>query len=80
MAESLADFLLESYGAHRADRACRQRRGYRMESFTYGEILDMAYGFARKLEARGIAKGGVAKLGPKLAEWMPFSSDASFAA
>jgi long-chain acyl-CoA synthetase len=71
MAESLAEFFLENFRAHRQERACRQRRGYRTESFTYGEILEMACGFARKLEARGIAKGDrVMVWGDNCAEWM----------
>jgi long-chain acyl-CoA synthetase len=71
MAESLAEFFLDNFRAHRHERACRQRRGYRTESFTYGEILDMACGFARKLEARGIAKGDrVMVWGENCAEWM----------
>jgi long-chain acyl-CoA synthetase len=71
MAESLAEFFLENFRAHRQERACRQRRGYRTESFTYGGILDMACGFARKLEARGIAKGDrVMVWGENCSEWM----------
>lgn len=71
MAESLAEFFLENFRAHRHERACRQRRGYRTESFTYGEILDMAGGFARELEARGIAKGDrVMVWGEDCAEWI----------
>jgi long-chain acyl-CoA synthetase len=71
MAESIAEFFLDNFRAQRHERACRQRRGYRTESFTYGEILDMASGFARKLEARGIAKGDrVMVWGENCAEWM----------
>jgi long-chain acyl-CoA synthetase len=71
MADSLAEFFLENYRAHRRERACRQRRGYRTESFTYGEILDMASGFARMLEARGISKGDRVMIwGENCAEWM----------
>ncbi len=71
MAESIAEFFLENFRAHRHERACRQRRGFRTESFTYGEILDMASAFARKLEARGIAKGErVMVWGENCAEWM----------
>jgi long-chain acyl-CoA synthetase len=71
MAESIAEFFLENFGAHRHERACRQRRGFRTESFTYGEILDIACGFARKLEAQGIAKGDrVMVWGENCAEWM----------
>ena len=70
MAESIAEFFLENFRAHRQERAYRQRRGYRTESFTYGEILEMAGGFARKLEARGIAKGDrVMVWGENCAEW-----------
>ncbi|MGA2745155.1 MAG: AMP-binding protein, partial [Candidatus Sulfotelmatobacter sp.] len=71
MAESIAEFFLDNFRAHRHERACRQRRGYRTESFTYGEILEMASGFARKLEAREIAKGDrVMVWGENCAEWM----------
>jgi long-chain acyl-CoA synthetase len=71
MAESLAEFFLDNFRAHRHERAYRQRRGYRAESFTYGEILEMAGGFARKLEARGIAKGDrVMVWGENCAQWV----------
>jgi len=71
MAESIAAFFSENFRAHRHERAYRQRRGYRTESFTYGEILEMASGFARKLEARGIAKGDrVMVWGENCAEWV----------
>ena len=70
MAESIAEFFLENFRAHRHERAYRQRRGYRTEPFTYSEILEMAGGFARKLEARGIAKGDrVMVWGENCAEW-----------
>jgi len=71
MAESLGEFFLENFRAHRHERAYRQRRGYRTESFTYGELLEMAGGFARKLEARGIAKGDrVMVWGENCAQWV----------
>jgi long-chain acyl-CoA synthetase len=80
MAESLAEFFLENYNSHRAQRACRQRRGYRAESFTYGEILDMACGFAHKLEARGIVKGDrVMVWGENCAEWIAVFFGCAFA-
>ncbi len=42
-----------------------------MESFTYGEILDMAYGFASELETRGIVKGDrVMVWGENCAHWV----------
>jgi long-chain acyl-CoA synthetase len=71
MAESIAEFFSEHFQAHRQERAYRQRRGYRTESFTYGEVLEMAFGFARKLDARGIAKGDrVMVWGENCAEWV----------
>ena len=70
MAESLAEFFLEHFRAHRDEAAYRQRRGYRTESFTYGEILKLASGFARTLEARSIAKGDRIMLwGENSAQW-----------
>ena len=42
-----------------------------MESFTYGGILDLATGFARMLEARGIIKGERVMLwGENSAQWI----------
>jgi long-chain acyl-CoA synthetase len=71
MTESLAEFFTENFRAHRHECAYRQRRGYRTESFTYGEVVEMATGFARKLEARGIAKGDRVMLwGGNCAEWV----------
>ena len=71
MAESIVEFFLEHFRARRHERACRQRRGYRMESFTYGQILDLATGFARMLEARGIIKGERVMLwGENSAQWI----------
>ncbi len=71
MAESIAEFFLEHFRARRHERAYRQRRGYRTESFTYGEVLEMALSFARKLEALGIAKGErVMVWGENSAEWV----------
>ena len=71
MAESIAEFFTEHFHAHRHETAYRQRRGYRTESFSYGEVLEMAFGFACKLEARGIAKGDrVMVWGENCAEWV----------
>src|SRR5579859_5187381 len=71
MAESLADFFVNNFRAHGREPAYRQRRGYRTESFTYGQILEMASGFACKLEARGIAKGDrVVLWAENCAEWV----------
>jgi long-chain acyl-CoA synthetase len=71
MAESLSEFFLANFQAHRSERAYGQRRGYRMEWFTYGQVLEMAFAFSRELEARGIGKGDRALLwSENSAEWV----------
>jgi long-chain acyl-CoA synthetase len=71
MAESIAEFFSEHFHAHSEERAYRQRRGYRSEAFTYGEVMGMAVGFVAKLDARGIAKGERVMLwGGNCAEWV----------
>ncbi len=71
MAESIAEFFEEHFEAHRQERAYRQRRGYRMESFTYGDVLGMARGFACRLQALGIVKGDrVMVWGENCADWV----------
>jgi long-chain acyl-CoA synthetase len=71
MAESLAELLLANFRAHRDERAYGQRCGYRMEWFTYGQVLEMALRFATDLEARGIGKGERVMLwGVNCAEWV----------
>ncbi len=71
MAESLAEFFLANFQAHRDERAYGQRRGYRMEWFTYGQVLEAAFSFCRELEARGIGKGDRVMLwGENCAEWV----------
>ena len=71
MAESLAEFFLTNFQAHRDERAYGQRCGYRMEWFTYEQVLEMAIGFAGELEARGIGKGERVMLwGENCAQWV----------
>jgi long-chain acyl-CoA synthetase len=71
MAESLPQFFLENFQAHRNDRAYRQRHGYRTESFTYGQVLGMARSFAADLSHRGIVKGDRVMLwGENSAGWV----------
>jgi long-chain acyl-CoA synthetase len=71
MAESLAEFFLTTFRAHRDERAYGQRRGYRTEWFTYGQVLVMAFEFCRELEAQGIGKGERVMLwGENCAEWV----------
>jgi long-chain acyl-CoA synthetase len=71
MAESLAEFFTTNFEAHSHERAYGQRRGYRMEWFTYGQVLEMASRFARELEARQIGRGDRVMLwGENRAEWV----------
>ncbi len=71
MAESLAQFFLTNFQAHRNERAYGQRRGYRMEWFTYGEVLEMAAWFAEELQCRGVGKGERVMLwASNSAEWV----------
>ena len=71
MPESLAQFFFENFEAHAHECAFRQRRGYRMESFTYADVMQMALGFARTLASRGIVKGDRVMLwGENAAEWV----------
>jgi long-chain acyl-CoA synthetase len=68
--ESLSNFV-KTYAAHGDEIAVRQRRGYRMETWTYGRIAAEANRLARELEVRGIAKGDTALLwGENSAEWI----------
>jgi long-chain acyl-CoA synthetase len=62
----LDDFL-------RRGRECAyiQRRGYRIERWSYRQVAETAFRFARELEQRGIGKGERALLwGPNSAEWV----------
>ena len=69
-AESLIEFV-RAYGAHREEIAVRQRRGCRMENWTYGKIAGQAHLLARELESRGISKGDTILLwGENSAEWI----------
>src|ERR1700733_3837162 len=71
MAESLAEFFLEHFRAHERECAYLQRRGYRTEAFSYGEVVEMAYGFSGELQSRGLAKGDRVMLwGENSAEWV----------
>lgn len=68
--ESLLNFV-QTYAAHGNEIAVRQRRGYRMESWTYARIVAEANRVARELETRGIAKGDAVLLwGENSAEWI----------
>jgi long-chain acyl-CoA synthetase len=68
--ESLLTFV-RNYAALGGEIAVRQRRGYRMESWTYAQIAEGANRLARELEARGIAKGDAVLLwGDNSAQWI----------
>src|SRR5260370_39926592 len=63
MAESVAEFFRANFQAHCHERAYRQRRGYRTEWFTYGQVMEMVLRFCGELEARGIGRGARVLLG-----------------
>jgi long-chain acyl-CoA synthetase len=67
---SLAD-LIADFRRHGREMAIVHHRGYRMERWSYAELLDTAARFARELAARGIAKGERILLwGENSAEWV----------
>jgi long-chain acyl-CoA synthetase len=68
--ESLLSFV-KTYAARGEEIAIRQRRGYRMQSWTYGRIAEKANRLARELELRGVKKGDAVLLwGENSAEWV----------
>jgi len=69
-AESLLNFV-RSYAGLGDQIAVRQRRGYRMESWTYGQIAAEANRLAHELAARQVHKGDSILLwGENSAEWV----------
>ena len=71
MPDSLATFFLENFQTHANEIAYRQRSGYRTESFTYVDVLQLAFGFVRELETRNISKGDrVVLWASNSAEWV----------
>jgi len=71
MPESLAQFFLTHFSRFQDECAYRQKRGYRTESFTYRQILDLARRFANELDARGILKGDRIMIwGENSAQWI----------
>jgi len=71
MAETLAEFFRDRFSRHPSECAYKQKRGYRMESFTYGELFRLATAFAGELEVRGVAPGQRVMLwGENCAEWV----------
>lgn len=67
---TLVEFVRE-YGPRGSEIAVRQRRGYRMESWSYARIAAEANRVARELEARGLNKGDAVLLwAENSAEWI----------
>ncbi len=66
LSEYLEDFL-----SHGSECAYVQRRGYRSERWSYRQVAEMAFQFARELEARGLSKGDRVMLwSENCAEWV----------
>jgi long-chain acyl-CoA synthetase len=62
---------LESFLRRGRECAYVQRRGYRAERWSYRQVAEAAFRFARELEKRGIGKGDRVLLwGPNSAEWV----------
>ncbi|MBZ5729343.1 MAG: AMP-binding protein [Acidobacteriia bacterium] len=67
---SLAEYL-ENFLRRGQECAYVQRRGYRSEHWSYRQVAETAFQFARELEARGVSKGDrVLIWGPNCAEWV----------
>ncbi len=70
MAESIAEFFLEHFRAHARECAYVQRRGYRTQRVTYGEVVERAFSFAQELERRSVEKSDRIMLwGENSSEW-----------
>ncbi len=62
---------LDNFQRHASEVAYVHRRGYRVQRWTYGDVLTAAYRFARELEARGIGQGDKVLIwGENCAEWI----------
>ena len=71
MARSSILEYLENFRLHDAQPAYVFRRGYRVQRWNYGDVLQNAYRFARALEVREIGKGDkVLVWGENCAEWI----------
>ena len=67
---TILDYL-DNFRRHAREVAYVHRRGYRMQRWTYGEVLENAYRFARELEARNIGQGEKVLIwGENCAEWI----------
>ncbi len=62
---------LDNFSRHASEPAYVHRRGYRVQQWSYGDVLLCAYRFARELEARGIGHGDKVILwGENCSEWI----------
>ncbi len=70
MPQTLADYP-QLHLARRSEIAHVHRRGFRTLRWTYGQLAELAFRFARELEVRGIGKGDRVMLwGDNCAEWV----------
>jgi len=68
--ESLAGFL-DDFARHGRECAYVQPRGYRTERWTYRQVAELAFRFARELDSRAIGKGERVMIwGGNCAEWV----------
>src|SRR5664279_515777 len=71
MARSSILEYLDNFRLYAGEAAYVFRRGYRVQRWTYSEVLQNAYRFARALEARGIGRGDKVLIwGENCAEWI----------
>ncbi len=62
---------LDNFRLHASEPAYVFRRGYRLQRWSYGDVLQNAYRFARALESRGIGKSDKVLIwGENSAEWV----------
>jgi long-chain acyl-CoA synthetase len=62
---------LDNFQRHSREMAYVFRRGYRVQRWSYGDVLSNAYRFTRELESRNIGKGDkVIVWGENCAEWV----------
>jgi long-chain acyl-CoA synthetase len=71
MARSSILEYLDNFRLHAGEPAYAFRRGYRLQRWSYGEVLQDVYRFARALEASGIGKSDKVLIwGENCAEWV----------
>ncbi len=71
MARSSILEYLDNFRRHAEESAYVFRRGFRVQRWSYGDVLRQTYRFSRELEARGIGKGDKVLIwGENCAEWI----------